>query len=319
MRWSTATFVALLALVACASPPPSPPSEPTSSPDQFLSGTPPAETQAPATPSPTTAPAPTAALYFVAEEVLFSGTPSTFAVGAELGGNKVAVAQATVDFGDGTAPASGSSPCTSGANRVELRHAYAAAGRFTVSITSAALCEPAEALDTSEAARVLVLSTATGVAATWPRCTTFQLHMSGVDKGSSLSNGGALFLLENVSSQACTLDGYPSIQFVAGTGALLTTLVTQATTGDYLFPTISPGLVALAPGGYAGFEAGYADIPFGSTANATQDVACPTARWVRIILPETHQFGTSETTIAPCNGWLNVSAIFPGRDWISFQ
>jgi hypothetical protein len=143
--------------------------------------------------------------------------------------------------------------------------------------------------------------------------------MAGIDKGAGLGNVGALFRLKNTSSAGCTLVGYPGIRLVSPTGADLDTDVHDAVDGDYLFPPIVPHLVALEPGGYAAFNLGYADNPSGPGTNEPYDLACPTARWVRIVLPKTNQFGTASFAMAPCEGRVNVSAIFPGADWVSFQ
>ena len=72
-------------------------------------------------------------------------------------------------------------------------------------------------------------------------------------------------------------------------------------------------------GGYAAFNLGYGDNPFGPGTNEPYELACPSARWVRIVLPNTNQFGTASFAMAPCEGRMNVSAIFPGADWVSFQ
>ena len=276
-----------------------------------------------APPLSTTRPSPqlSAAAYIDSDlEVLFSGDQVAFTVGALAGSpaSDVPVSEASVDFGDGTTAAVAGS-CSAGASPQKITHVYRASGQYAARVTSAQLCEPGGGLDVSATRPLLVLPSAPQSTRAWPTCTTFQLHMTGIDKGAGLGNVGALFRLKNTSSAGCTLVGFPGIRLVSPTGAILHSDVHDAVDGDYLFPPIVPHLVALEPGGYAAFNVGYADNPSGPGTNEPYDVACPTARWVRIALPKTNQFGTASFAMAPCEGRVNVSAIFPGADWVSFQ
>jgi hypothetical protein len=288
-------------------------------------------TAAPATPLTTPAPAarrsasPTPAVayaYVDADlEVVFTGDTASFRVGAEANGANLPLARAIVDFGDGSPPDPVSGSCSVQRTNLKIHHVFAATGRHVATVTSAELCDPSTSLDVmaGQVARVLVLATASPATATWPTCTTFQLRMTGVDQGAGLGNVGVLFRLQNVSTAGCTLLGFPGLRLVSPSGALLPTDVHPAITGEYLFPAIRPHRVALAPRAYAAFDLGYVDNPFGPTASQPFDVACPTARAVRITIPQTTQYGTTVVPLGPCNGLLFVSPIFPGRDWISFQ
>ena len=252
-------------------------------------------------------------------EVLFSGDRVAFTLGAWAGSPAadVPLTEATVDFGDGTTAMLAGS-CSAAASPQKVMHVYQASGRFAARVASAQLCEPGRGLDLSATRPLLVLPSAAQSTHAWPTCTTFQIHITGIDKGAGLGNVGALFRLKNTSHDGCTLAGYPGIRLVSPTGALLRSDVRDAVDGDYLFPPIVPHLVALEPGGYAAFNLGYADNPSGQ-ANEPYDVACPSAHWVRIVLPKTNQFGTARFAMAPCQGRVNVSAIFPGADWVGFQ
>ncbi len=70
-----------------------------------------------------------------------------------------------------------------------------------------------------------------------------------------------------------------------------------------------------APGDVATFMLGYGGNPSGAEPYA---VACPVASAVRVILPGTHEFGTAITSIAPCEGLVQVSPIVPGADRLTF-
>jgi hypothetical protein len=142
--------------------------------------------------------------------------------------------------------------------------------------------------------------------------------MSGFELGAGLGNVAALFRLRNVSSDGCVLSGYPGIQLMARTGAELPTTVRNAVTGAYMFPAVRPQRVALGPGDTGSFELAYSDNPFGGGENLPYDVACPSTHWVRIILPGTRQFGSAEVSIAPCEGLVIPSPIYPGVDRLQF-
>ena len=273
--------------------------------------------------TPPASPAPPVAFAYVSAdlEIVFTGDNADFTVGAEIGGASLPMARATVDFGDGSPPISVSGSCSDSRSNIRVRHVFAAAGHHVATLTSAELCSPSPSFDATaaEAAPVLVLAAASPETATWPTCTTFQLRMTGKTQGAGLGNVGVLFRLKNVSKAGCTLFGFPGLRLVSSSGAPLPTDVHPAITGDYLFPAIRPHRVALAPGSYAAFDLGYGDNPFGPTANQPYEVACPAARAVRIILPHTTQYGTAVVPLAPCNGLVFVSPIFPGPDWLSFQ
>ena len=312
-----------VALIGCGGPPP---------PTQ--SARPPTEMVTPSiTSSPTSVPAPSqlstvppapqlpANAYIDPDgEVVFTGDMAVFTLGATAGSPAVdiPISAATVDFGDGTTAAVDGS-CTPGGSPQKVAHIYQSSGHFTARVSSAQLCEPGRGLDFSESRQVLILPSAPSSTRDWPTCTTFQIRMTGTGQGAALGNVGALFRLQNRSSVGCTLDGYPGIRLVSPTGVILHSDVHEAIDGDYLFPAIPSHRVALEPGSFAAFALGYGDNPFGPGENEPYDVACPTARWVRIVLPQTHQFGTASLAISPCEGRMNVSPIFPGADWISFQ
>ncbi|MDQ6796047.1 MAG: DUF4232 domain-containing protein [Chloroflexota bacterium] len=272
---------------------------------------------------PPATPVPPVALAYVSTdlEIVFTGDSASFTVGAQVGGAHLRVARASVDFGDGSPPISVSGSCTGQGSSLNIRHVFAAAGHRTATVKSMALCDTSTSPDltVADVARVLILAAASPEAATWPTCTTYQLRMTGVDKGAGLGNVGVLFRLKNVSKAGCTLFGFPGLRLVSSSGALLPTDVQPAITGDYLFPAIRPHRVALSPDSYAAFDLGYGDNPFGPAANQPYEVACPAARAVRITLPGTNQYGTAVVPLAPCNGLVFPSPIFPGPDWISFQ
>ncbi|HEX7949760.1 MAG TPA: DUF4232 domain-containing protein [Candidatus Limnocylindrales bacterium] len=224
----------------------------------------------------------------------------------------VAIAQATVDFGDGTTGLV-SQGCASASPTLTAHHVYRVAGHLMLAVTAASLCEQGWQLNLSRGGDIRVLASASAATAQWPACTTYQLAMSGLVIGAAAGSVGAVIRLTNVSQTGCNLSGYPGLQLVSPTGSLLPTHVRDATQDAALIPAITVARVALGPGDVAAFDVGYGDNP---TVDEPYAVACPTARWVRVILPGVGQYGTAQVPLAPCEGGVDVSPIFPGGDWI---
>jgi hypothetical protein len=317
--------VATLALGSCASAP-SPLASTSPSPAAAqTSATSTAHPTSRPSPTPATTPAPAADVYLDAQQgPYFSGVAGTFTISASrvlplAGTEALGIGTATIDFGDGGPPLGVTGSCAAAPEPTNVTHAYPASGEYTASVVAVTLCTPTSSIDDSDVAAVLVLPSASAAQAQWPTCSTFQLHLTGGDEGAGLGHAEVLIKLRNVSSRGCTLSGYPRLQLVSPAGSLLLTAWHEASDGDYMFPAIGPHLVAIGPGGYASFLVGLLDNPSSSNENVSHDVACPPVRWVRVILPGTNEYGTAEISIAPCDGWVNVSAIYPGDGRIMFQ
>jgi hypothetical protein len=251
----------------------------------------------------------------VSREVVFAGdrveiTATTDETG---GGTDLLVSSVTFDFGDGSS-ATIAGACTAG---VTVVHAYRASGAFTPHVAAATSCDPAVAADLSVAeASVFVYPAAPAGSASWPTCDTTALHMSGSFVGAGLGNVATRITLTNVSRRACRLEGYPDVVLVGRGGRLLPTHATPASTGAYLFPTVVPHAVALAPGESASFMLGYTDNPLDQ--GVPYAVACPSSVAVRVILPGTHRFGTARVPMGACGGVVVVSPVVPGAAGIRF-
>jgi hypothetical protein len=85
------------------------------------------------------------------------------------------------------------------------------------------------------------------------------------------------FLVKNVGTRACELDGFLTIHMIGGTKRLVPTVVTFG--ADYTVPLISPRITRIKPGGTSVFMLGYAD------ATGYGLSKCPTANTLRITPP----------------------------------
>ena len=125
--------------------------------------------------------------------------------------------------------------------------------------------------------------------------------------------------IQNVSTRPCRLEGYPVVVLIGPSRAPLVTVLHQATEGAYLFPAIPERRVALPSGAWASFQFAYAAVSGGPQAGTPPDFGCPAGDALRITLPGVLDAGTLDMATRACDGWISVTPVFPGRDWISFQ
>jgi hypothetical protein len=318
MRPAAAAFLLAAIVGACGTPTPTarPSVRPTPTAVASATHTAATDPMMPPTPEPTSS-TPTAAISLgSAPEVPFAGDLVTLTIDAYLAltDSSIEVASATVDFGDGsTGTTTGS--CAADAT---IDHAYTD-GDYQPTVIAVSTCGLATTADLSHASTPIhVLPAASLVSATWPTCSTFQLHLTGESFGTMMGNGRASITLQNISRAGCKLQGYPGVQLVAPDGRLLPTTVQQATGGAYTFPPVVPHRVALGPGGFASFDLSYAGNPSGAAADEPYAVACPSSAWVRVILPGTREYGTAAVAMGACGGDVGVSPVVPGPNGFSF-
>jgi Protein of unknown function (DUF4232) len=161
-------------------------------------------------------------------------------------------------------------------------------------------------------------SSAAGAAASasWPQCRSTQIGVTVTGKGAALGHVGVLFTLRNASSDHCRLYGYPRLLLLGGQGQALPTTVVPAVNGAYLFPSVTPHWVALAPGATGSFDVQYLDNPVGAQANEPYATACPTASHVQVTMPDASDHTVVPANIAPCGGQLLVSPVVRGSQWL---
>jgi hypothetical protein len=258
-----------------------------------------------------------------AEQVPFTGDAVIMTVQASAGPGAprwLRLARVTIGFGDGTSGSAGQS-CAGGpppARGLSLAHRYGRPGLLTARVTSASVCGQAGQPDLAGVSAALrVLPSAPPASASWPACTGAGAVLAARGTGAGLGHVGVLFTVHNASARGCALSGYPGLRLLGRRGPLPTT-VHEAVSGTYLFPPVAPHRVALPPGGYAAFELEYEDNPSGPQASEPYAEACPAAIQAGVTLPGTAAAGVVPVAIAPCEGDVWVSAVFPGRQWINF-
>jgi hypothetical protein len=219
------------------------------------------------------------------------------------------LAQATFDFGDGST-LSVSSPCASPGQTLTASHVYSRTGDFTITVTAARPCDPAINLDDHDIwPAVLVMPAAPPGSVSWPQCGQGQVQVSAQDDGAAVSHTALLFTIRNIAGWGCTTYGYPGLVLVSQDGTALQSNVTRG--GAYLFPSVQPHLVALAPGGTASFEFGFSEalLPDCQVAQA------------EVYLPDSYTYsltGLGGRQFVPCHGYFSITPVLPGSIGVSF-
>jgi hypothetical protein len=256
-----------------------------------------------------------------ASSVVFTGHPLDVTVLSEADGQSDTwpLAQATVNFGDGTSR-SVTASCTGRASpALTLSHVYQTTGRFEVRVTAARFCNPAGQPElspgSSEPGWPLVLPSPPAGSATWPRCGQAQLQISAGLADAGLGNRELLFTLRNVSSSGCQLYGYPGLRFASPDGQLLPAAVARG----YLIPGVSPSLAALAPGGLASFDLHY-------VAGMHPASSCDWASQAEVFVPESFSYtmvslasiGSGDDAVA-CGAGFQISPVVGGDTGVGFE
>lgn len=115
---------------------------------------------------------------------------------------------------------------------------------------------------------------------------------------------GVLYHIHNLQSQACTLSGYPGVQFLDGHFVSLPTTVHRAGGNVGNVPVRT---VTLGPDGNAYFALFYSDVP---TVNAPP---CATAPYLMIFAPNDYlpvvTYAVPGGSIHECSGSIHVSPV----------
>jgi hypothetical protein len=163
------------------------------------------------------------------------------------------------------------------------------AGRYSLRWQS--VLEPVH--DTA-AARIVVIT------APQP-CTQLQLSITAGRNGAGLGHYYAPVVFRNVSTQPCSLRGFPGVEYVAPDGRAKATVAVHETTIPIKTVVVRPGKTAAAM---------LSGSDFGPNGGA---VPCPAVNGVRVIAP-----GLTEQVFVPApvddcdNGRIFVSTVQPG-------
>jgi hypothetical protein len=129
-------------------------------------------------------------------------------------------------------------------------------------------------------------------------CERGQLGLRSNGSQGALGTIYGAWVVKNVSSTKCVLDGYPGIGLYGAKGRPI-----SLTVQDSLKPGRSQ--VTLSPGGSATFRTSYSDVPPGPAG-------CPESLVIRVAAPGASASLFIPAELGPCRGILNVSAVESG-------
>ena len=113
--------------------------------------------------------------------------------------------------------------------------------------------------------------------------------------------------MQNTSTKACTLNGYPGMQLLSAQGSPIpTNVVRGGVAGTPSGPAAKPAaLVTLAPSGYAAFTLSYEDVPTGT------ETTCPSSAKAQVTPPNDTAYAVVTLQIQPCSGGtVHVSPVY---------
>jgi hypothetical protein len=141
-------------------------------------------------------------------------------------------------------------------------------------------------------------------AQTSSNCQNIQLLIRPQTSQGAAGTIAILYHIHNMRSRACTLIGYPGVQFLDRNFASLPTTVHR---GGGFAGNVPVRRVTLGPNGNAYFALFYSDVP---TANASP---CATAPYIMVFAPNTSlpvvTYATTSGPITECTGNVHVTPV----------
>jgi hypothetical protein len=138
-----------------------------------------------------------------------------------------------------------------------------------------------------------------------PVCQASSLTAASGEMNGAAGNQAHAIVLTNGSSQACTVEGFPTVQMLSASGQSVATHQTDGNVPAGASISSTPSLVTIAPGVGASFVIQWSDVPGGP-----QD--CPSASELEIDLPGGGGTVTLAEAVDPCGGDLYVSPVLAG-------
>lgn len=124
-----------------------------------------------------------------------------------------------------------------------------------------------------------------------PVCTADQLQLERAGNDAAMGHRAFAFKYTNVSTQACSLGGYPQVQALDGDGNPVPGIAAVPATRSYLVPAASgSGPQAVAPGGSLWFVLTWSVVPSGNTP-------CPGMAAIQIAPPPANAVGDTSSAL----------------------
>lgn len=149
-------------------------------------------------------------------------------------------------------------------------------------------------------------STSSTTASGPPGCQVSQLSIVPQQGSGAAGQIELAMTMTNVSSNTCTLYGYPGLQMLDASGQPLpTNVVRGGTTFGTPVANQPPAEVVLTSQHTAAFTLHYEDVPVGN------ETSCPTSSKVEVTPPNDVDHAVVDLAITPCNaGTIHVSPVY---------
>lgn len=142
-----------------------------------------------------------------------------------------------------------------------------------------------------------------GVTPAVAACRGPQLKLSNDGGDAGAGNRVINVGVQNLSSQPCLLNGYPTVTVQDARGRDLPTIRAEQTPGSYFTQGQAPAPVIVPPQGKALFELAWNVVPHGGQG----ETVCPSAARVRMTVPGDTSPSTLTLGFTPCGGRVKVS------------
>jgi hypothetical protein len=134
-------------------------------------------------------------------------------------------------------------------------------------------------------------------------CRGPQLKLSPEGGDAGMGNRVAIIGVQNVGTQVCSLNGYPTVILQDRQGRSLTAVRSEQSPGSYLRVGQPPSPVTLAPQGKAFFDVAWNVVPDESQGQTT----CPAATRIRVTAPGDTAPVSLDQAFSPCGGRVRIS------------
>jgi hypothetical protein len=123
----------------------------------------------------------------------------------------------------------------------------------------------------------------------------------------------SVFALQNIGSRTCSLSGHAEVALEDSQGRRLTTVRSEAVSGEYFADGQRPAPVELPPQGRAFFDIAWSAVPH----EGQGERICPKAERIRVTAPGDKEPVALDQTLQPCGGRIRISPFRAGRDSVA--
>lgn len=134
-------------------------------------------------------------------------------------------------------------------------------------------------------------------------CKGPQLRLSADGGDAAMGNRVAIIGVTNTGTQACVLNGYPTVTLQDARNRDLTTIRADQNPGSYLRTNEVPAPVTLQPQAKGFFDLAWNVVPNEGNGETT----CPSAARLRMTVPGDTAVVTLGQTFTPCGGRIRIS------------